>query len=171
MTTDLFDSIPIAPNPGQQNFDKLQNEMNRRVIEDTYIPPSPVEGRPFCTNNHDIFGYTGVIVEEGQVIALINLKQNPEIPTIQLGDIVLLKGDSEGYIPSGHKPGQRVEVVELTEPFLKARVGSIIFNTSDKIIKVSGEGRIGWIKPSNVDKEDLRGQKDAISNQLFSPEK
>jgi hypothetical protein len=158
-------SLPIGPNPGQKNFDQIQNEINLQATDGVAVPASPLEGRPFQDGDHNLFGYNGVIVADGKVIALINLDENSNVPRISIGDKVLLVGDSQGYIPSGHTSGQRADVIALTEPFLQGPKGT---NTSDRVIQVNSGGIIGWIKPSNVDKEDLTKQSESRANQLFT---
>jgi hypothetical protein len=164
----MLESLPIGPNPGQQNFDNLQNEINNQATEGVAMPDSSIEGRPFLTGEHNLFGYNGVVIADGKVVSLVNLDEASEIPRISIGDEVLLKGDTKGYVPSGHQSGQRVEVVALTEPFLRGPKGTGT-DTSDRIIQVSGEGLIGWVKPSNIDKVDLANQKEQKLKQLFTP--
>jgi hypothetical protein len=105
------------------------------VLEDTSS-----DGRPFLDGEHNIQGYDRVVVNGGEIIILKSSKG--ERPQLSIGMMVELKGDSRGYIPSGHSEGDQVEIIEFTEPF---RDGG-----SDRIIMVKGNGHMGLVKPSNI---------------------
>jgi hypothetical protein len=159
--------LPISPNFGQKNMDNLSNTLSEQVLINMgVLNDTGPEGRNFLDNDHNLFGYDGVVVNEGKIISLINLDKDESIPSIHLNGEVPIKGDSDGYISSGHKPGDRVKVIGFIEPFFESETGR---RSSDKIIKVEGNGAIGWIKPSEIDKQLLLKQRETETQQLFDP--
>ncbi len=129
---------------GPKNADKVMNWVriarDKRQGKESFPDTSP-EGRPFLDAAElDIFGYDRVVVREGRIVELQSSKR--EKPTLSLGMEVTLKGDSEGYIPSGHRDGDNVLIKDFAEPFRN--------NSSDRIVKVSGNALEGWVKPSNI---------------------
>jgi len=169
MSLDNLDAMPVSPNPDQKNMDQLSATINDRVkkamgaLEDT----GP-EGRNFLDNKHSLFGYDGVVVSGGEIVSLVNLDKDENVPTISLNTEVAIEGDSRDYVSSGHKPGDRVKVIGFIEPFFKAGKG---IQSSDRIIQVEGSGIIGWIKPSEFDKVALIDENKAsvveVSEKLF----
>ena len=93
-------------------------------------------GRHFLEGRHNLFGYDGVVVSGGEIVSLVNLGGDEDVPTISLDAEVAILGDSRGYVSSGHKPGDQVKV-------------------------------IGWIKPSEIDKEVLKEQREKVIRKLF----
>jgi hypothetical protein len=88
---------------------------------------------------HDLFGYNTVVREGDKVITL----KRQTVTELDLGMKVVLLGDSRGYVPSGFNPGQKVTILEFSEPFSNSR--------TDHIIKVSDGSHEGWVKPSNIE--------------------
>ena len=87
---------------------------------------------------HDIFGYNTIVKKGDQIITL----KGDQITELDIGMEVVLLGDSRGYVPSNFEPGEKVTIVEFTEPFLNFH--------SDDIIKVKNGSLEGWVKPSNI---------------------
>jgi hypothetical protein len=85
-----------------------------------------------------IFGYNTFVKNDDHIITL----KGDRITELDIGMEVILLGDSEGYLPSDFKPGEKVTIVQFTEPFLQPR--------TDDIVQVSNGSRTGWIKPSNI---------------------
>jgi len=164
-----INELPISPNPGQQNMDKISNMLNERVGESMgVLEDTGPAGRHFLEGEHSLFGYDGVVVTGGKIVSLVNLDGDEDVPTVSLGAEVTIEGNSRGYVSSGHKPGDQVKVIGFIEPFFSAGEGQM---SSDKIIKVEGNGTIGWIKPSEIDKQLLKKQKDEEMQKLFDPTK
>jgi hypothetical protein len=165
MNIDNIDQLPISPNPGQQNMDKVSNTLNERVRANMgVLPDTDPSGRPFLRGEDSLFGYNGVVVRNGEIVSLINLGGNEEVPNINLDTEICIIGDKRGYVSSGHKPGDKVKVIRFIEPFFEDGGGS---KSSDKIIQVEGGGVIGWIKPSEVDKNALKEQREQELRKLF----
>lgn len=160
-----INELPISPNEGQQNMDKLSNTINERVRESMgVLEDTEPSGRHFLDNKHTLFGYNGVVVSGGKIVSLVSLERDKDIPSISLGTEIVIEGDSRGYVSSGHKTGDRVKVIGLIEPFFSAGEG---VQSSDKIIKVEGNGVIGWIKPSEIDKRAVIEQNEKVTKKLF----
>lgn len=63
----VIGELPVSPNDGQQNFDKLSNTFLDRVGDSMgVLQDTEPGGRPFLNNNHNLFGYDGVVVREGK---------------------------------------------------------------------------------------------------------
>jgi len=160
-----LDEFPIAPNPDQQNADKLLGNINDGVKQNMgVLTDTGPEGRPFLDGEHNLFGYDGVVVTEGRISSLVNLGGDENVPTVSLGTEVVIEGNSSGYVSSGHKPGDRVKVINFIEPF-HSDGGSL--TSSDKIIQVEGAGVVGWIKPSEFSKSALKEERDKELKKLF----
>ncbi len=130
------------------------------------LPDTGPEGRQFLKSaGSSIFGYDGVVVSGGKIVSLVNLDSDGDIPPVSLGTELTIEGDSRGYVPSGHKLGDKVKVIGFIEPFFPAKKPGI--QSSDRIIQVEGEGTIGWIKPSNFDKQLLKEQREEEVKKLF----
>ncbi len=161
--------LPIGPNPGQQNMDKVVASINDMVrTKMGALPDTGPAGRHFLDGEHSFFGYNGVVVREGKIVSLVNLNGDEDIPPINLDTEITIEGDSRGYVSSGHKPGDRVKVIGFIEPNFKAAEG---IRSSDKIIQVEGAGTVGWIKPSEFDKQLLKKQQEEEIGKLFNPPK
>jgi len=157
--------ISISPNDGQKNMDMLSNTFLDRVGDSMgTLQDSGPEGRSFLDNNHNLFGYDGVVVRDGKIVSLINLDGDENVPNVSVGSEIVITGDSRGYVSSGHEPGNRVKVIRIIEPFYDA--GNEI-RSSDKILKVEGHGVIGWIKPSELDKAILKEDIEKEVQKLF----
>jgi len=88
-----------------------------------------------------IFGFSGFLCLKGNYIAMLNKDQGT---MMVLGQNAVIRGDSKGYVPSGHKNGQLVTVVGFKMPFHRGE--------SDCIVKViSDDGKFGSVKPSNLE--------------------
>jgi KAP-like P-loop domain-containing protein len=87
---------------------------------------------------HSIFGYDQLIKEGTDIVGLAGER----VPELRKGMKVIMKGDSQGYVPSGHKEGVEATIVEFTEPFKDGE--------TDHIIKVSSRTVEGWVKPINI---------------------
>jgi len=119
-----MDTLPISPNPGQENMDKLSNTINDRVKTSMgRLQDTGPEGRTFLDGEHSLFGYNGVVVRDGDIVSLVNTKQDSDIPPINLGDEIIIEGNSMGYVTSGHNPGDKVKVVGFIEPFYETLNG------------------------------------------------
>ncbi len=129
----------INKDDGTQNADSVMNLVRGLAKEEKFEDTGP-EGRPFLDGSHYLFGYDRVVVEGGKITKLISSKGDE--PELTLGMEVVLSGDSRGYVPSGHKSGEIVNIVAIAEPFRN--------NSSDRIIKVYGNQQDGWVKPSNI---------------------
>lgn len=162
-----IDQLPIGPNPGQQNMDRASNTINEDVKESMgVLQDTGPEGRSFLDGEHNLFGYNGVVVREGKIVSLVNLDPEQDIPPINLDSEVVIEGNSVGYVSSGHKPGDKVRVISLIEPFYKSKNDLI---SSDKIIQVDGAGVIGWIKPSEINRQLLSEEREKKMKELFDP--
>ena len=109
-----------------------------------FVPFGPGESeRPFL-RNVNLFGYDSFrVLQSGE---RIGLRDSTGItPELIRGARVVIEGDSKGYVPSGHRPGDSVRITGFAEPFEG--------NRSDDIIQVDGGGISGWIKPSNIKRE------------------
>ena len=159
--------LPIASNVGQQNMDRVGANINDMVKTAMgTLPDTGPEGRQFLkAKGSSIFGYDGVVVSGGKIVSLVNLKGDEDIPPVTLDTELTIEGDSRGYVPSGHKPGDRVKVIGFIEPFFQAKPG---IQSSDRVIQVEGNGVVGWIKPSNFDKQLLKREKDEEVKKLFN---
>lgn len=162
--------FPISPNPGQQNMDKVGANINDMVKDAMgVLPDTGPEGRRFLKGGKVVGGYDGVVVSGGKIVTLVNLKGDEDVPAVRIGTELTIEGDSHGYVPSGHKPGDKVKVVGFIEPFFHAKEPSI--QSSDRIIQVEGLGIVGWIKPSNFDTQLLKKQGNEEVQKLFSKPK
>jgi hypothetical protein len=160
-----IDDLPVSPNEGQKNMDQISNSINDLVGDRMgKLQDSEPGGRHFLNGEHSLFGYNGVVVTGGKITSLVDLDGSEYIPPVSLGTEVTIVGDSHDYVSSGHKPGDRVTVIRLIEPFYMAAPG---LQSSDKIIKVEGEGVIGWIKPSELNKTQLREDLEKEVQKLF----
>jgi hypothetical protein len=90
--------------------------------------------------NDSLFGYDSLLQEGDEIIALRG-KSKPELLR---GMKVVMVGDSDGYIASGHKTNDEATILEFRKPF---RDGS-----TDYIIFVGNNNAKGWVKPSNIKK-------------------
>ncbi|HEY4508846.1 MAG TPA: hypothetical protein VJC13_01015 [Candidatus Paceibacterota bacterium] len=95
----------------------------------------PVE-RPFVRGD-SLFGYDKALELNGEIIGITG-----ERGELRKGMEVGIVGNSMGYVPSGHKPGEMVTITGFVEPFQDG--------ASDHIITVSGGGITGRVKPSNI---------------------
>src|ERR1700694_4400449 len=87
---------------------------------------------------HNIFGYT-TLVREGDTFVALTGDGEQEL---RVDMMVVLLGDSRGYVPSGFSPGDEVTILGFTEPFKNGE--------SDHIVRVGNKSQQGWVKPSNV---------------------
>jgi hypothetical protein len=87
-----------------------------------------------------IFGYDTLIRSGREFIAL----RGTEVPELRKGMRVVMLGDSRGYVPHGFKHGEEVTIDGFTEAFKRGE--------TDHIIRVTNGTRVGWVKPSNVEK-------------------
>jgi len=159
-----LDTTPVSPSDGQENFDKLSNTFLDIVAEKMgYLQDSEPTGRPFL-DECSLFGYDGVVTRDGKIVSLTNLGDREDVPSIGLDTEITIEGNSHGYVSSGHNPGDRVKVIKFIEPFYDAGNG---IKSSDKIIKVEGNGVIGWIKPSEFDKRRLLEDTEKEIKKLF----
>ncbi len=151
-------------------MDKVGANINDMVREAMgVLPDTGSEGREFLKSpGSSIFGYDGVVVRDGKIVSLVSLKADESVPSVSLGTELIIEGDSRGYVPSGHKSGDNVKVIGFIEPFFQARPG---IQSSDRIIQVEGSGIVGWIKPSNFDKQTLKKQRDEEVQKLFDTNK
>jgi len=170
-----LDDLPVSSNPGQQNMDRVGATINDRVKQAMgVLPDTEPTGRHFLDNEHNLFGYNGVVVRDGRIVTLLSLAGDEDTPPINLDTEITIQGDSHGYVSSGHKPGDKVRVLGFIEPFFKAGKG---IQSSDKIIQVQGgmgeDGAevIGWIKPSEFDKQLLKRQREEEMKKLFGSSK
>jgi len=86
-----------------------------------------------------INGYTSMTIENGEIVAI---KGDKYVIELHKGMGVELEGDIFGYVPSGHKDGEKVTITSFKEPF----AGGI----TDHIIEVTGGGKKGMVKPGNI---------------------
>jgi hypothetical protein len=137
---------PEKSTGGPQNADQVMTLARKRkklLGGNSTLKETTAEGRPFLDGEHSLFGYDRVVVKNGEITILKSSKK--EKPDLTLNQEVTLKGDSEGYVPSGHEDGDRAKIIEFAEPF---RDGA-----SDRIIYVTGGALSGWVKPSNIEAE------------------
>lgn len=164
MQDDIFiGDYLISSHEGQQNADVTSNTVNDR-IKDIVLQDTESGGRHFLDGKHSLFGYNGVVVTGGKIVSLISVDKDEDLPPISLDGEVIIKGDSHGYVSSGHKEGDRVRVIGLIEPFFSVAEG---VQSSDKIIQVDGAGVIGWIKPSEINREQLKQSREEMFQRLF----
>lgn len=93
--------------------------------------------RPF-KDGVSLFGYDRILQStDGEIVGITG-----EERTLLKDMDVELVGDSKGYISSGHKSGDRVKIVGFSEPFKGGE--------TDHIVIISGDGKTGAVKPSNI---------------------
>lgn len=87
---------------------------------------------------HIVFGFSRLLSLKGNYIAI-----KGENSLMVLGQTAVLRGDSRGYVPSGHKDGQTVTIIGFQMPFHRGETDCIVNVISD-------DGKSGWVKPSNI---------------------
>jgi hypothetical protein len=95
----------------------------------------PVEDVDF--GGSSLFGYDS-LVRRPEFIEL----KGKTAKSLNKGMVVEISGDSRGYVPSGHEPGEKVTIIGFREPFKRGE--------SDHIIQVTNGEKVGWVKPSNI---------------------
>lgn len=163
-----FDDFPVASNDGQKNLFAFDNMTLARVAEKMGVLQDTEPGQPRGFLDRDglmLSGYDGVVVQDGKVVSLVNRDGWEGIPVLSVGSELVVEGDSRGHVSSGHKPGNRVKVLQIIEPFYEA---DPVNKSTDKIVQVEGHGLIGWIKPSEFDKNILLEEIEKETQRLFS---
>jgi hypothetical protein len=147
-----LDSLPLGENPNQQNLDTLNNELNNEIHKAiTGIPNTTPEGSLLRENGESLYGYTKYHAEGGNIIGLIG--DSDDVPEVFVGGYVSLLGDAQGYVPTGHKPGDTVMVNRIIFPYFKLKPG---IKGNDRIIEgIREDGLTGWFSPKNIDTESL----------------
>ncbi|MBI5005171.1 MAG: hypothetical protein HZC03_01020 [Candidatus Lloydbacteria bacterium] len=139
------DQVGASPENNEQRMDNLMSHVKAEImagridpkrLENLFIQDTnPVE-RPF-KDGSSLFGYNQVVELGGEIVSIKGEKGD-----LFKGMKVELVGDSRGYVPSGHQSGEKVTIVGFSEPFEKGE--------SDHVIMVSGGGKTGMVKPSNI---------------------
>jgi len=124
----------------KQEIDKLVNHI-RAKLEAGVLDPEKVKNLLIPDVNPvekeiegSVFGYNKTVELGSEIISLKGKEQS-----LYKGMTVELIGDSKGYVPSGHKSGERVIIIGFSDP-----------EKGDTIVQVSGEDKTGYVKPSNI---------------------
>ena len=147
-----FDELIIGPNPNQENKDAFTNELNNGIYEAMgNISDTTSEGSLLFNNGGRLYGYTKYIAEGGKIVGLKG--DDDKVPDVYVGGYITLVGDSNGYVPSGHKTGDTVMVNRIIFPFFKLNSK---LTGDDRIIEgIREDGLTGWLSPKNIDTELL----------------
>lgn len=119
----LLNLIKIRVESGELNFEKVKN----LIVRDTNPVEKEIDG--------SIFDYKKVGELGGEIISL----KGEGKTSLYKGMTVELVGDSKGYVPSGHKNGECATIIGFRDP-----------EEGDRVVEVSGGGKVGYIKPSNI---------------------
>ena len=139
------DQMGASQESNEQRIEDLMSHVKAEImagridpkrVENLLIQDTNPTERPF-KDGSSLFGYDRVVELGGEIVSM-----KGERGDLFKGMEVELVVDSRGYVPSGHQSGEKVIIIGFSEPFEE--------QGSDHVIIVSGGGKIGKVKPSNI---------------------